>query len=1600
MKKIYLFILLIISTLSFGQGVPVISMVADGDCTGGTPKVVEIYANGAVDFTLFSLQKSPNGGAWGSTLDLSALGTVTDDFVYIYDEGSNAGAFANEFPSATAKPMIDAHAAQTVSINGDDPVRIVLTATLDVVDVFGDGDGTGLSWEYKDGYAKRIDATGPDATFDANNWWAANGALNGGGTCQGGDTFEITMDGIQAYVPASAPSGSYFEEDFENAGDFPAGWTLTNGTYDWAIDDGTDYGPGAPQEGDYCAFFNDYDYSTGTTADMITPSIDLSAATAPELKFWYYDAGGYDEGGDDVVEVLVSTDGVSYTSVFTTPTSVSPWTEITVDLSAYAGQANVSIAFRGTSVWGYSNPHVDNIKVAEMPACLDPTGLLADTITLNSAQLSWTDAGGDPGAYLLEYKEASSSTWITASANATSPYDLQGLTFTTTYNWQLTKDCGPSGSSTIVEGADFTTLCPPITALPALMDFDMVTPPDIPTCFSVETTSTSAKWQTTDSPTHPSSVTAHSGSNVLYFNSYSVSSGGEARFVSPDFVLPTTTNAIIMSFYMYHDGSYTSSNDRVQVQVFDGTAWINVGPEFSRYNGNSGWEKQAVDVAAYAGQTVKFGLNGISGWGNDIYIDDMQVKEVTCIAPTALQAVQGGSTLDMSWTAGGSETNWKIAWGPQGFTPDFSATTNVADVTTTPAYQITGLTPETNYDVYVISDCGSGDVSEASMLSTFTTLANDECANAMVLTVYPPDGSMLGNEVTQDTSFATAGATATDPSCDQYGTNLDVFYTFTVPTGATSVNMLTTGAAGSSIEAALFDACSGTELACEGGSELKTFENLTPGSTYTIQAWHDDFNAGIFDIVLYYSPFNNDCAGAISLDVYTPTALAGNETSGDTNYASASDMNETTCDPYGPNTDLFYSFTVPAGQTMVSVVTAGDKGALLEAALYDACGGNEVGCVSVWGGVDVKTFDGLTPGATYILQVWHDEGSNQGAFTIGVVAPINDNCEGAILVEVSDLTCNHSVIGNNTVASDSGVSDPSCSYYAGGDLWYSVVVPASGRLTFETSAVAGSGISDTGMSVYSGTCGALVELDCDDDGGEGFFSKVVLDGLTAGDMLYARVFEYNNNDFGDFNLCIFETPPPPVNNDCANATSLDLYNFGQSVGHETSASTAWASDSGNHTACDSSGPNLDLFYTFLLPPGQTKVRVLTDGDQGANVEAAIYDACGNAELECKAAGSLKVFTGLTGGQAYTLQVWHDDINAGDFTIALEKMPVPPSNDVCSGAWNLPVFPMGDSVGNETNADTQFATDSGVYATCATSPILDYFYKFTMPANETDVIALIGGATGSDIKVAIWDACGGNEVACDNLLKVYRDLTPGSVYYLQAWHEGSDVGAFSIALEIAPLRPENDDCVNAKIVPSIPYDDAMDATYATGMMPQSTCNNGMNDGVWYQFVGDGGNITIVADPDGWDNEIAVFTGDCANLTCVARKDAHGTSGAETLTFPSVAGTVYLLNNAHYTKWSDKLEGPFTLSITTDLVSVGDNKIDGFSYYPNPVNNLLNLSAKDAISNVMVFDMTGKQIMNIEPNNVDAQIDMSQLNSGMYFVKVRINDQTTAFKVVKE
>ncbi|UKN00828.1 gliding motility-associated C-terminal domain-containing protein [Paracrocinitomix mangrovi] len=252
--------------------------------------------------------------------------------------------------------------------------------------------------------------------------------------------------------------------------------------------------------------------------------------------------------------------------------------------------------------------------------------------------------------------------------------------------------------------------------------------------------------------------------------------------------------------------------------------------------------------------------------------------------------------------------------------------------------------------------------------------------------------------------------------------------------------------------------------------------------------------------------------------------------------------------------DVWYSFVANSSEMDITVSPTVGYDAVIQL-FSGTCGSlTSIHCQDVNGlnGLEVLQASGLTPGNTYYFRVYHyGVGSGTSTFQVCVtgLAPPDNNepCSAYALPEVTP-SCNYLTFTNagslgSAVATPSGCggSSPYQGGYAGGDVWFSVVVPASGQLDIHT---AGVDFSDGAMALYSGPCGSPSLVACDDDGepGDGILMPHIYQtGLTPGATMFIRVWEYGNNNNGEFEICVTS----PDNDDCVNAQQIcDLNGYG------------------------------------------------------------------------------------------------------------------------------------------------------------------------------------------------------------------------------------------------------------------------------------------------------------------------------------------------------------------------------------------------------------------------------------------------------------------------
>ena len=98
-----------------------------------------------------------------------------------------------------------------------------------------------------------------------------------------------------------------------------------------------------------------------------------------------------------------------------------------------------------------------------------------------------------------------------------------------------------------------------------------------------------------------------------------------------------------------------------------------------------------------------------------------------------------------------------------------------------------------------------------------------------------------------------------------------------------------------------------------------------------------------------------------------------------------------------------------------------------------------------------------------------------------------------------------------------------------------------------------------------------------------------------------------------------------------------------------------------------------------------------------------------------------------------------------------------------------------------------------------------------------------------------------------------------------------------------------------------------------------------------------------------------------------------------------------NQLYYTNgnYGNGERSPFS---SNGSLGVNQTQLDNISLYPNPATSTINLkNAENA--NIQVFDLLGKMIFSMDNISMDEQIDVAQLQTGTYFMKISKDNNVT-------
>ena len=384
-----------------------------------------------------------------------------------------------------------------------------------------------------------------------------------------------------------------------------------------------------------------------------------------------------------------------------------------------------------------------NLEVYEGPVCSLPEDVEAEAGS-TSAELSWESEGF---AFNIEWGATGFPQGTgTMLATADNPYNLEGLTPLTTYDFYIQADCGAEGISDWVGPFTFTTLPPAPVCGGQFYDAGG---PDNPYLSDAEETYTICPDNEDDVVT----VT------FTFVDIESSTSGATDGTGCLDY----------LSIYdgADTDGAFLGDFCSEPAEVGSGMA-LSAGDSFTATDPSG-----CLTFTFISDSSVQNG-----GWAADVTC----APGDPCPAPVALTANNiTDNSASIGWTAG--VTIFNVEWGETGFTPGTGTT--IPEVGN-PA-NLTGLAAETAYDYYVCAICPDGMggeiVSECAGPFTFTTTAPaPTCAsgvfydNGGTLNAYTANSNdsiticpdNMGNAVTVTFTFVdieTAGTDGNQAGC-------------------------------------------------------------------------------------------------------------------------------------------------------------------------------------------------------------------------------------------------------------------------------------------------------------------------------------------------------------------------------------------------------------------------------------------------------------------------------------------------------------------------------------------------------------------------------------------------------------------------------------------------------------------------------------------------------------------------------------------------------------------------------------------------------------------------------------------------------------------
>ncbi len=369
-----------------------------------------------------------------------------------------------------------------------------------------------------------------------------------------------------------------------------------------------------------------------------------------------------------------------------------------------------------TATSTFSETEDYNVEVLPIPTCIQPSGLTASAITSSSANLSWTSTGN-----LFDIQWGTQGFALGAGtivSGITVPYTLSGLMPNTSYSYYVRRDCGATDGLSLWSGPfNFRTPCAPFATFSENFDSYTLTGAanPLPDCWT-------RFGNTGSSSIATASATPLSPPNRLFL---SASATGPTNAIA---VMPPVSNLQAETHRLKFKAYATTANKSLEIGYYEIPTNASSFIVLETFEMPSTAQSTATEFiytpefVPVGIQSIAFRVNGGAFTGTtSIYIDDVIWEAIPgCADITDIEISNVTSTTaDIFWITEGTETAWDYVVGLSTVT-DPNTLTPVT-VNNNPFVELTDLIANTNYKLWIRSNCGSGVVGNWSIPQLFTT---------------------------------------------------------------------------------------------------------------------------------------------------------------------------------------------------------------------------------------------------------------------------------------------------------------------------------------------------------------------------------------------------------------------------------------------------------------------------------------------------------------------------------------------------------------------------------------------------------------------------------------------------------------------------------------------------------------------------------------------------------------------------------------------------------------------------------------------------------------------------------------------------------------